>query len=373
METQFTNVEEYGQHAEKIMKKMHIDYYQAGADDQYTLNTTKSEFAQIKLKARALSNADIFQGMETTILGHKINSPLCMAPAAFHKLAHPDGEVETAKAAESTQTMMCLSSWSSCSLEEVAAASPSGLRIFQIYFTRYKEVNRDLFERVEKAGYKALAITVDAQVFGNREVDVKNKFSLPPGIEMGSLTKYIKATFKGEKGSGLDEYVNKYKHNGFTWSNIAEVRQLTKLPIILKGIQCAEDAKKAVEYGADAIWVSNHGGRQLDTTPASIEVLEECAQAVDGKIEVYFDGGVRRGTDILKAIALGARAVFIGRPYLWGLACNGQKGVEEVLHILNQELRRAMILTDCKSVKEITKERVIHTAYSNPKYFSAKL
>lgn len=147
---------------------------------------------------------------------------------------------------------------------------------------------------------------------------------------------------------------------------------MTKLPIILKGIQCAEDALRAVEVGADAIWVSNHGARQLDTTPASIEVLEECVQAVKGKIEVYFDGGISRGTDVLKALALGARCVFIGRPVLWGLAYNGQGGVERVLQILNDELRRAMILTGCLKLSDITKEGVIHTRYS-PAFLQAKL
>lgn len=241
---------------------------------------------------------------------------------------------------------------------------------------KYRAINKDLFERVEKAGYKAIAITADTSVLGNRECDTENKFTLPPGLSLSSYQKYFKGAqgaVKGEQGSGLDEYVNNFKHNGFTWSDIAEVRQLWSKKIILKGIQCKEDALKAVEYGVDAIWISNHGARQLDTTPASIEVLEECVKAVDGKIEVYFDGGVRRGTDVLKALALGAQAVFIGRPQLWGLACNGQQGVEDIINILNKELKKAMILTDCKNISEITKERVIHTDYSHPKFFAAKL
>ena len=151
------------------------------------------------------------------------------------------------------------------------------------------------------------------------------------------------------------------------------IKTLTKLPIILKGIQWAKDAKSAVEAGADAIWVSNHGGRVLDTVPSSIEVLEEWVKAVNGKIEVYFDGGVRRGTDVLKALALGAQAVFIGRPQIWGLSWNGQKGVEDVINILNRELKKTMILTNCKNIKEITKERVLHSAYSNLKYFAWKI
>lgn len=258
-------------------------------------------------------------------------------------------------------------------VEDVAKVSPNNLKIFQVYFTRMKEMNKDMFDRAKEAGYKALAITADTSVLGKREIDIENKFSLPEGMQMGTLGKYLKPLIKGIKGSGLDDYVNKYKHNGFTWTDIAEVRELTTLPIILKGIQCKEDALKAIEYGVDAIWVSNHGGRQLDTTPASIQVLEECVKAVNGKIEVYFDGGVRRGTDVLKALALGAQAVFLGRPQLWGLTVDGQKGVEDIINILNDELRRDMILTDCKNVSEITKERVIHEAYSNPKYFVSKL
>eukprot|EP00344_Euplotes_crassus_P004341 CAMPEP_0197000852 /NCGR_PEP_ID=MMETSP1380-20130617/5700_1 /TAXON_ID=5936 /ORGANISM="Euplotes crassus, Strain CT5" /LENGTH=362 /DNA_ID=CAMNT_0042418305 /DNA_START=75 /DNA_END=1163 /DNA_ORIENTATION=+ len=354
-------------------KKMFHDYYQSGAEGEHTLNTTRDAFNSIKLKARALGDADAFKGTETTFLGHKIASPICLAPTAFHMLVNPEGECATARAAAEHQDIAVIVNLVERSLEEVAEAAPDNLRILQCYFSRSDEVNKDIFERAEKAGYKALAVTVDTQILGNREADAENKFSLPKGIKMGTIAKYTSTHVTGVEGSGLDEYVRKYKHNGFTWKDILKIRQFTSLPIILKGIQCKEDAAKAVEYGADAIWVSNHGARQLDTTPASIEVLEECVQGVDGKIEVYFDGGVRRGTDVLKALALGASAVFIGRPQLWGLAIDGQKGVEDVLKILNSELQRAMILTDCQEVKDITKERVIHSAYCSPKYLTAKI
>ena len=172
--------------------------------------------------------------------------------------------------------------------------------------------------------------------------------------------------------SYLSSYVTNYKDNTFSWENIKDVRAITKLPIILQGIQCEEDAKKAVEYGVEAIWVSNHGARQLDTTPATIEVLEECVKAVQGKIEVYFDGGVSRGTDVLKALALGAQCVFVGRPIIWGLVHNGQEGVEQVLSILNEELVKAMILTNSLCISDITKDRVLHTKYS-PDFYFAKL
>ena len=237
---------------------------------------------------------------------------------------------------------------------------------------RDPELNKDFIERLEKSGYKAIVLTVDSPVLGNREWDVVNSLKLFPGWEYSSIQKYLDQPSKYWCSSGW-EFFTKYKHDGYGWKDIKEIRKLTRLPIVLKGIQCAEDAKMAVESGANAIWVSNHGGRQLDTVPATIEVLEEWVKAVEGKIEVYFDGGVRRGTDVLKALALGAQAVFIGRPQLWGLACNGQKGVEDVINILNKELKKAMILTDCKNIKEITKEKVIHTAYSNPRYFMSKM
>jgi (S)-2-hydroxy-acid oxidase len=373
MEPQFTNVKLYEEHAKKIMKKMYFDYYMSGADDEYTLNNTESAFNDIKLKARALGNADAFENTETTILGYKIPSPICLAPTTWHKLAHSDGEIATAKAWDSTGTLLCLTSNSNYTLEDVAEAAPKSLKIFQFYFTKSKETNQDILKRIEAANYKALVIVVDNSVLGNREANKQNKFYLPENIEIASITKYLAPSSNGDKGSGSWERFKKYKNTGFTWSDLAEVRQMTKLPIILKGIQWAEDAKKAVESGVDAIWVSNNGARQLDTTPATIEVLEECVKAVAGKIEVYFDGGVRRGTHVLKALALGARAVFIGRPLLWGLACNGQRGVEEVITILNEELKRAMVLTNCKNIFEITKERVIHSSYSNPKYFTSKM
>ena len=237
---------------------------------------------------------------------------------------------------------------------------------------RDPELNKDFYERLEKLGYKAIVLTVDHATMGNREQDPAHSSKLIQDLQFGTVNKYLGESSKYGCTNWI-EFMEKYKHDGYGWKDIKEIKKLTRLPIVLKGIQCAEDAKMAVESGANAIWVSNHGGRQLDTVPATIEVLEEWVKAVEGKIEVYFDGGVRRGTDVLKALALGAQAVFIGRPQLWGLACNGQKGVEDVINILNKELKKAMILTDCKNIKEITKEKVIHTAYSNPRYFVSKM
>lgn len=271
--------------------------------------------------------------------------------------------------------MLGLSSWSTTLVEDVGATAPSVPKIFQFYFSRSEKVDRSIFKRVEEAGFDAIAITVDTQTLGKREADVKNRFSLPEGLSVANYAQYVDSaapsTLKSKKESGLSEFVKNYKDGGFTWERLAGVREMTKLPLILKGIQCAEDAVLAVKFGADAIWVSNHGARQLDTTPASIQVLEECVQAVEGKIEVYFDGGVERGTDVLKALALGANAVFLGRPVLWALAYNGQAGVERLLEIMNDELKRAMILTDCLTIKDITRS-VIHARYC-PRWMDARL
>lgn len=227
-------------------------------------------------------------------------------------------------------------------------------------------MNKDLFTRVKNAGYKQLHLTTDTQILGKRENDVRNNFSLPAGLTMANYNKYQQthgeeANIKSSgRDSGLAEYVKNHKDANIGWEVIGEMKRISGLPVVAKGIMCAEDALIALEHGADAIFVSNHGARQLDTTPATIEVLDEVVRAVRGSsrptVEVYFDGGVRRGADILKALALGAQAVFLGRAILWGLAAGGQKGVERVLEILNEELKEAMMMTGCSSIDDVRKK-----------------
>lgn len=248
-----------------------------------------------------------------------------------------------------------------------------------MYLSKIPEVNIDIYQRIKQAGYKAIHLTTDTQVLGKRENDVRNGFQLPTGLSLANYNKYNKshgesADIKSSgKDSGLAEYVKNHKDMNIGWEVISEIKRLSGLPVVAKGIMCAEDAIVAIENGADAIFVSNHGARQLDTTPATIEVLEEVIEVCKGKnVEVFFDGGVRRGTDILKALALGAKSVFLGRAVLWGLATAGQQGVERILHIMHEELKEAMMQTGCKSVEDIhTKGKSLF--YKQNELYIAKL
>jgi len=252
---------------------------------------------------------------------------------------------------------MTLSSWSTTALEEVAAAAPGGYRWFQLYVYKDRAVTLDLMKRAEKAGYKALAVTVDTPVLGRRESDVRNKFSLPSHLTMGNFTKtggsHSDGTKSSSGGSALASYVASLIDKTLTWDDIAWLRKNSTMKIVVKGIITVEDALIAVRNGVDGIWVSNHGARQLDTVPATIEVLGDICRAVGNRAEVYLDGGVTRGIDALKAVALGARCVFVGRPVLWGLAHNGEEGVVNVLKLLNDEFTLAMQLSGCVNVNDI--------------------
>ena len=298
-------------------------------------------------------------------------------------MATTEGELATARAANNSGTPLKLSSWSTTTLEEVAAQAPHSLKAFQIYLSKIPEVNRDLWDRVKRAGFKSLHLTIDTQILGKRENDVRNGFQLPYGLKMANYDKYSnthgeEATLKSSgKDSGLAEYVKNHKDMNIGWEVISEIKRVSGLPVVAKGVMCAEDALKALEHGADAIFVSNHWARQLDTTYATIEVLEEVVLAVRGtkggdKVEIYFDGGVRRGSDVFKALALGAQAVFLGRAVLWGLATDGQKGVERVLKIMIEELKETMMLTGCHSIQEIH-QKGNKLIYQESEIYTAKL
>jgi len=250
---------------------------------------------------------------------------------------------------------------------DVAGAAPGGYRWFQLYVYKDRAVTLDLIKRAEKAGYKALAVTVDTPILGRREADIRNKFSLPAHLTMGNFAKAGGAHASGTKsagssGSGLASYVASLIDRTLTWDDIAWLRTVTNMKIVVKGVLGVDDALASVKAGVDGIWVSNHGARQLDTTPATIEVLSDIVRAVAGRCEVYLDGGVTRGTDVFKAIALGARAVFIGRPSLWGLAHSGEEGVYNVLKLLKDEFHLAMALSGCTTTAEI-KPSMVRTAF----------
>lgn len=332
-----------------------LDYYRSGANQEITLKDNIQAFSRICFRPRFLRDVST-RDLSTTILGQPISFPVCIAPSAMHKLAHPDGEVATARAAARAQTAMGLSTLSTTPLEEVASVSPSSPKFFQLYVYKNRNATRELVERAQRAGFKGLLLTIDTPFLGRRLADERNQFKLPPHLTLGNFSpKDTKSEISNNTGgSGLSQYSTDLLDPSLSWKDLKWLKSITNLPIVLKGILTAEDAILAVEHGIDGILVSNHGARQLDGDPATIDVLREVVEAVKGKCEVYLDGGVRTGTDVLKALALGARCVFIGRPVLWGLTHSGEDGVRKVLEILRKEFDLAMALAGCRNVSEIT-------------------
>ncbi|HOU40935.1 MAG TPA: alpha-hydroxy acid oxidase [Promineifilum sp.] len=349
------NLYEYEALAQARLTSMAYDYYASGAHDEITLRENHAAYDRIALRYRVLR--DISQrSTATTVLGHNLSMPVLVAPTAFHKLAHPEGEVATVRAAGHAGTLMILSTLSTTSIEDVLAAA-TGPVWFQLYVYKDRGATKALVERAEAAGCAALALTVDAQVWGRRERDVRNRFQLPAGLSVKNLMPAGQEAFPKEaQDSGLAAYVASLFDQTLSWKDVEWLCGLTKLPVLLKGVVHPEDARQAADYGAAGVIVSNHGGRQLDTAPATIAALPDIVDAVAGRVEVLIDGGIRRGTDVVKALAYGARAVAVGRPVLWGLAADGQRGVERVLDILRFEVDLAMGLCGCASVAEIGRD-----------------
>lgn len=353
----FINLFELEKLAEAKLEKIAFDYYSSGAHDEITLKDNREAFNKIKIHYKVLVDVSK-RDTATEIFGQKISFPLIIAPTAFHKMACKEGECATAQAAKKAGTIMCLSTLSNTKVEDVSR-SCEGNFWFQLYVFRDKSVTEKLVRRVEKAGAKALVVTVDAPLLGTRERDVRNQFQLPKGLSVINLLPDNKEELPDDKpDSGLALYFNEMLDQSLNWKDIEWLASITKLPIILKGIVRPDDALRAIDCGAKGIVVSNHGGRQLDTSPATIEVLPTIADAVNDRIEILMDGGIRRGTDIIKAIALGAKAVLMGRPVLWGLAHNGYEGVYDVLSLMKKEFDLAMALSGCASVEEIQRDLV---------------
>jgi 4-hydroxymandelate oxidase len=348
--------------ARERISHMAYDYYAGGANDEITLRDNRSAFDRIQLAPRMLVDVSK-RDLSTTTLGMTISMPLMIAPTAFQRMAHPDGELATARAAAKQRIPMGLSTIASTSMEDVAQASrevdPDHARFYQLYVYKDRGVTRNLVQRAEAAGYKALALTVDTPTFGRRYHDVRNQFHLPPGITVANFESMNFENLDEVPGeSGLVAYANSLFDPSLTWKDVEWLKSITSLPVLVKGVLRADDAQKAAASGVDGIIVSNHGGRQLDTVPATIEALPHIVEAVNGMTEIWLDGGVRRGTDILKAVALGAKVVLIGRPVLWGLAADGQAGVEHVLTILREEFDLAMMLSGCATVSDITADLI---------------
>lgn len=351
-------------------ERMHpaaFDYVAGGAWDEISLTDNEAAWRRRRFRPRVLRDVSSIV-TATTILGRPASLPLAIAPMAAHGLAHPDGEVATARAAAAAGVPFCLSTMSSRSIEEVAAAAAGversgspGPLWFQLYLQADRGLDRALVERAEAAGYEALVLTVDLPVLGYRERDLRSGFRLdvplgnlgpggPPADEWPA-----EAVPAGAFGGSVDGYemLGRQRHLGLVWDDLAEIRSWSRLPFAVKGILTGEDAARAAELGVDALIVSNHAARQLDRVPAGVDVLAEVVAAVDGRCEVLVDGGVRRGLDIAIALALGARAVLIGRPAMWALATAGEAGVARALAILRDELERALALLGAPSVGDL--------------------
>lgn len=347
------NVNEFQELAKQALPKMYYDYYAGGAEEQHTLKENVEAFRRIRFRPRIL--VDVSQiDMSTTVLGYRISAPIMLAPTAYHKLANPEGECATARAAAACNTIMILSYMSSCTVEEVAS-SCDAIRFFQLYMYKRRDISAQLVQRAERNGYKAIVLTVDAPRLGRREADIKNKMALP---QLKNFEGLMSTEVSSDEGSKLELFAKETFDPSLSWKDIGWLKSITNLPILIKGVLTREDAIKAVEVGVAGIVVSNHGARQLDYSPASITVLEEVVHAVGGKIPVLFDGGVRRGTDVFKALALGAQAVLVGRPVVFGLAAKGEYGVKRVIEMLKDELELTMALSGCPSLKDITRSHV---------------
>ncbi|KFQ85043.1 Hydroxyacid oxidase 2 [Phoenicopterus ruber ruber] len=332
-------------YAKKYLPKIAWDFFAAGADDCSTRDENILAYKRIHFRPRMLRDVSMMD-IRTKLLGTEISFPVGIAPTGFHQLAWPDGEKSTARAAKAMNTCYIASTYSTCTLEEISAAAPGGLHWFQLYIHRNRAVSQQLVQRAEALGFQGLVLTADLPYSGKRRDDIRNGFCLPPHMKL----KNLEGAFEVCKMSPLDPSV--------TWNDIYWLQSLTHLPIIIKGILTKEDAELAVRHGVQGIIVSNHGGRQLDGGPATIDALVEVVEAVQGKVEVYLDGGIRKGSDVLKALALGAKCVFIGRPALWGLAYKGEEGLQDVLRILRDEFCLSMALAGCASVSEIGRHLV---------------
>lgn len=336
------NVFDYEALAQARMDPALWDFYQGGSGDEVTLHANRTAFEHIQLRPRVLVDVSTCD-TRTTVLSTPVSMPILVAPTACHCAAYTEGECATAKGAGMAGTVMIASTVSTRSLEEIAQAA-TGPLWFQLYVYPTLQVAEQLVRRAEAAGYYAIVLTVDLPRLSNRERDMRNNITIPPAP-------FQEANFVGIEKTG-QQWVP------LTWDSLSWLRSITSLPILLKGILTAEDASLAVQHGVAGIIVSNHGGRQLDGVMPSIEALPEVVEAVAGRCEVYVDGGIRRGTDILKALALGAQAVLIGRPILWGLTVNGAEGVLNVLELLHAELELAMALAGRPTIASIDRSLI---------------
>lgn len=338
--------------ARERLSPMAYDYYAGGAETQATLAANLTGWSRFRLRPRVLRDVSAVSTM-TSVLGTPVASPVLVAPTAYHRLAHPDGEAATARAAAAADTLMVVSTLATTSLEDVAAAAPDAPRWFQLYIFDDREVAGSLMDRAREAGYRAIVLTVDAPVLGYRPSDEQNRFQLPDGLEMANLMRHL----PDAEGSGLAALFGAHDKT-LTFDDLGWIRERAGLPLVVKGIHRGDDAAACIEAGADAVVVSNHGGRQCDGAVSTAEVLDEVVTAVAGRAEVYVDGGIRTGTDVVKALALGARAVLLGRPALWALATGGEDGVRHLLDDMRASVHRTLTLCGVADATKVPRDLV---------------
>jgi isopentenyl diphosphate isomerase/L-lactate dehydrogenase-like FMN-dependent dehydrogenase len=325
-------------------------YIAGGAGDERTLRWNREAFSRCRLRPRVLVDVSSVT-TETTVLGTPVSMPALVAPMAFQQIAHEEHELATARGAEGAGTVMCLSTVATATPAQVAEAAPGASRWLQIYVFRDRDVSDAVIEEALEAGFSALVLTADLPVYGIRHRETRAGFAAPES----DVPAIVAAR---ARGAADGDHVLHVLESGLEWDYVTELRERWGVPVVVKGLVTAEDARLACEHGAAAVVVSNHGGRQLDGAIASLEALPEVVEAVDGRAEVYLDGGVRRGTDVVTALALGARAVLVGRPVMYGLAFGGAKGVEQVLGILREETENALALLGCRSPMDVTRAHV---------------
>ena len=373
------NVEDFRKLAKKKLPSPIFNYIDGGSDDEITLKRNTDSFNTCDLIPNVLADVSNID-LSTTVLGQKINFPLFLAATAMHRLYNHHGEMATAKAAEKKGTMFGISTMATASIESIGKLT-KGPKLFQLYIHKDRGLTDNLIERCQLAGFNSMCLTVDTVVAGNRERDHRTGFSTPPRLTFGSLLSFalhpewslnylFRSKFKLEnivhmtdKGSSVDksimDYINEQFDPSMNWKDAEYCVKRWGGPFALKGVMSVGDAKKAIDIGCSAIIISNHGGRQLDGSRSPFDQLSEIVDAVGDKIEVILDGGIKRGTHVLKALALGAKACSFGKGYLYALGAGGQKGVELILEKMESEIRRDMTLMGCKSVKDLNRSKLV--------------
>ena len=350
----FSTLSDLEEAARKQTDKSAWAYIQGGAGEEWTLKANREAFHRRTLRPRVLVDVENLE-LSTIILGTKVSAPFYVSPTASHGLVNKDAEAATARAASKANILAAFSTLTTISLEDIAKAGPSGPRWFQLYLQPEFSITKSLVERAEKAGYSAIILTVDMPVAGNRDRENQAGSPLASPTVLGNGREVLRP-LRNPIVEGDHAHIRKEASN--TWDVVDRIQEITRLPLVLKGIMTREDARLSVVHDVKGIIVSNHGGRQLDGAPSSLDTLPEVVDEVGSEVEVYFDGGIRRGSDIIMALALGARAAGIGRPVFWALAAGGEAGVAKLLSLLKTDLATVMALTGRRTLSDIDKTLV---------------